>query len=330
MIITKKIQKMLRKPIFLFCLWISFLLSPLLGIFRMRYLLNRDIFGIHIKGLSTFIYYFPFLISFIVLIVLIIWFREFIDKKFTVAHKRMLFLLSILTLVFLMISSYLINLQYNNYPNYLYEHYGITFSHLRTMTFVASLELLTFMVVFIYTLKNRVGKVAFKTEPIIGSGSEKASLFIAIIGFLSMMILSFQPIFSWPNLLSEARGGYEKKVGAHYKYINALEQCVPIDGLVIHPPQGDNWPAIGNQPVLRYFLYPRTLVSGALLENQDFALSLRQAYFVEMEDITSPSHWPEIDMKANAIIFDEINSIKYTELDVYCDQEGIKVFSVIF
>jgi hypothetical protein len=268
-----------------------------------------------------------------VLIILALWFKRFVDGRYLDIHKETLVLLSVLTLIFLIIAGILLNREYNNYPNYLYERYGLTLSQLEFMSFVAALELLTFLTIFTYGLKTKVGKIG--RTPVLKrqakeSGTERASFFLAIIGLVSMIIFSIRPFFNWPVMLSEAQGGFERKVGVHYKYIKSLAIHVPKDETIIHPPQGNKWPAIGNQPVIRYFLFPRRLVSGALMENQEFAESMNTAYFTEMDVDIDLTHWPEINAKNKFVIFDEKTEIYYQKMDVYFEEGEIVIYKINF
>jgi hypothetical protein len=144
------------------------------------------------------------------------------------------------------------------------------------------------------------------------------------------MILSLSPLVSRARLLGEVKGGFEGRVGVHYKYIIRLEKNSPTDAAIIHPPQGEKWPAIGNQPVLRYFLYPRTLISGALFNNQDFARQFETAYFVEIDPWSDSTHWPKIDTENKVVIFDEQTEIKYKKIEVVFKSDDGSVYKVYF
>jgi hypothetical protein len=134
---------------------------------------------------------------------------------------------------------------------------------------------------------------------------------------------------SWPILKRGSNEGYEGKVGVDYKYIKLLSENSPEDAIVIHPPQGNKWPAIGNQPVLRYFLFPRTLVSGALISKQKFVESLGEAFFVVI-DPGGEREWPLIDYKNKTLIFNEFDYIKYKKLLLIYGNDVSKVYKINF
>jgi len=311
-------------------LWLSFLLSPLLSVFRLYFVVKSDILNIHIVGLSTLFLYFPFFISSAVLIILIFWFRRFIDKKISETHKKTLRFLSISSVVFLVIARGLLVLEQKNYPNFLYEHFGLTVPQMELMSFVAALELIVFLFMLLYnrsfklTKQNRQGRA---TGLAIG---EKSSLFLALVGLSGLMILSIYPFVSWARLYGEVKGGFESRIGVHYKYMVFLAENSPPDVKIIHPPQGVKWPAIGNQPVLRYFLFPRTLISGALLDNQEFAQQIGIAYFVEIDPLSHLTHWPKIDERNKTIIFDERTEIKYKTIETVFKSDEGSVYLIYF
>lgn len=325
-----KLLKILKNPLSLFLLWMSFLLSPLLAFFRLHYVVDKNFFGSHIRGLSTLLFYFPFIMSALAFTVLTLWLKGLVEEKLLNFHKKILLVLSVLTLIFLVVAVKLLNLQYSNYPNYLYEHYGLTLSQLELMSFVAALGLLTFIVVFLYGLRSKIGGKSISRKQVKMSEMKDASYFVAIIGILCLIILSGQTFINWPILSREARGDFENKVGVHYKYLESLAEHVPKDGTIIHPPQGDKWPAIGNQPVIRYFLYPRKLISGVLMNNQEFAENLGSVYFVEIDPDLERTHWPEINKDKALVIFDEKTEISYKELKIYHENDGIIIFIVSF
>ena len=272
-----------------------------------------------------------FIISLVVFLVLFYWFKEFIDKEFPLAHKKTLGFLSFLSIIFLIFARILLDLEYNNYPNYLYSLYGITISHLEFMSFIAALELLSFMSLLVYSASFNYKSInKLKRYGFISSKLNRASFFVAILGFSGLLILSANTFLNWNKLSSGEKGGYESRIGRHYKYLVLLTNNTPSDANIIHPPQGDKWPAIGNQPIIRYFLYPRTLISGVILKNQEFASEVQEAYFVEIDKLFEESHWPIIDKFGKTIIFDEDNKIKYTQLEIIYESEDGSVFKILF
>lgn len=325
----KNIFRLILKPKYLIVIWSIFLLSPLISVFRLLFVINNPIFSMHIKGFSTMLLYLPVLLSLLVTIVLIFWFKEYIDKDFPRSHKKVLTVLTFLSALFLVIARLLLDLEYRNYPNFLYEHFGITVSQLEFMTFITALELLAFISFLIYN-KSFAHKNVKNNYDLRSMKFERISLYIAVLGFSSLLVLSANTFLNWNNLENGETGGYETRIGRHYKYLFLLLENTPKDSKVIHPPQGDKWPAIGNQPVIRYFLYPRTLISGTLINNPNILSEINEAYFVEIDSNIKETRWPIIDNSLKTVVFDEKNKTPFKELNVIFNSEEGKVYKIVF
>jgi hypothetical protein len=123
---------------------------------------------------------------------------------------------------------------------------------------------------------------------------------------------------------------YSDKFGKDFVYVQVLNKYTPLDSAIIHPPQNNNWPAIGNQPMLRFFLYPRVLISGTILDDSDVCKS-RDCYFVLIDsDYQGRPVWPEIDVKSNLITFDGSHKIKFYSLTEIPTSAGISLYKVVF
>lgn len=329
----KKILKYLTSPVVTVISWVVFLLSPVSGLIRLQVLTNPNLQIFHVSGLSTLLFYSPFIISAFVFVIMIFWFREFARGSLTDWHQKIFTFISILTVLFLLTSQYLINKEYTNYPNYLYFHYGITVFHLQLMSFVAALQVMIFFAFYVYRLTYKPTKKLLKQSLLYTDSKtlsfENLSFLISVIGLLSLFILSGSTALEWPMLSRGLSEGYEGKVGVDYKYIQLISDHTPNDVIVIHPPQGNIWPAIGNQPVLRYFIYPRTLVSGALVTSQDFTKQINEAYFVVI-DPKGDREWPIINISKKTVTFDENNPIKYKKLIVFFENEVSRVYKIDF
>ncbi|MFZ3301254.1 MAG: hypothetical protein WA152_00900 [Microgenomates group bacterium] len=153
---------------------------------------------------------------------------------------------------------------------------------------------------------------------------------IAIVTLCALFTMSTFMFFNINKMIRSSQEGYEDKVGKDYKYLKLLSKHTPSDSLIIHPPQGDLWPAIGNQPVARYFLFPRGLVSGAIILDDSMTIEIRVAYFVEIIGDKDRPTWPIIDNGKNEIIFNNLNSVKFKKLDIiYKSEEGI-IYRILF
>ena len=78
-----------------------------------------------------------------------------------------------------------------------------------------------------------------------------------------------------PKMVSEATltlkyatSSYDEKMrarwGDFYDYMVFIQDNTPEDAVIYHPPQIKPWEFEGNQALIRYFLFPRTLVSGSI------------------------------------------------------------------
>ena len=327
-----KISKIILHPRSLLILWIVFVCSPLLSFFRRYFLVSGGNYYIQIKGASTLIYYFPIIISILTLIVLFCWFRNIAIKGFDSKYLKTIYSISFSSFIVLIAIQYLLNMERQQYPNFLYTYYGLTIQQLETMFFVASMQLMIFIIFVFLEVFQRDRPKLYKRgieKSKIGYIYNKTIVF-TVIGISGALFMSIKTVFNWSNLYEQEKGNYETRVGSHYMYMNALEKCTSENISVIHPPQGDKWPAIGNQPVLRYFLFPRRLISGALFTNQDFASRVNHAYFAEIDPESSYSSWPLIIYREKHIIFDERTKIRYQMLDKQTCNDGVNIFSVKF
>lgn len=325
----KKILNFFARPYVLIALWVIFLITPFLSSFRLNYVVEKNLFGLHKVGASSFILYFPFLISGLIFFTLIVWLSAYFNEKLSSNHRRALKFLSLLSAIFLLCSRLLLIQEENSYPNFLYARYGITFSQLELMSFISALQLLFFLCILLYDFAIDIKKVV-RVDVKRASYLEKSSLLLALFGLSCLTMLGVYAVSNLPFTLRDEKKGYESKAGVHYKYIKLMAEHIPEKAKVIHPPQGEKWPAIGNQPLIRFFLFPRTLISGALMNGPELAAEISEAYFTEIDPQDGPSHWPEIYLKDKSIVFDESTKINYKSLKVVFESQEGRVFKVNF
>ncbi len=114
-----------------------------------------------------------------------------------------------------------------------------------------------------------------------------------------------------PNTLYIAKNlnaDYEKKMrkkwGFFYDYMLFIERHTDEDSTIVLPPQELPWLSIGNGGLVRYFLYPRKLISGDYesLPNDSFdhILVARGSWPIEDEERYG---WPKIPVDADKIIY---------------------------
>lgn len=316
-IVTDKIKSIIYSSKFILILWFSYLASPLISVVRFNYILkNSDSFLFIIRAFFSLAQRFFFVgFALMVLALAFLWFGNFLNGK--IDRKRFLVFLTLLTtsLIYNVFSSLLLGLERSHYANYLYSQYGLLPSQLEFISTVNVLVIgLSASFIFIKTaqLAGRQN-TAVRRRGLRHDSFIQIQKLVFMLGFMLLAIFTFQTLVSLPQLIVDARQGYQQKLGRHYIYIEALKK-VPQDSVVIHPPQGSEWPAVGNQPVLRYFLYPRTLISGALLENNDALGSIDKAYFVFIPEDGHAPDWPAFNFDKNTVIFNGKDYVSYSKL----------------
>jgi len=309
-----KVYKWLNNPISLLIALAGFLITPFISVFRYfvitHYTIRLNFLRLILGGIYKMYYVFFGLL----ILIIFFWVKIFLEKGFTKMHERIFKLSSTTALLASIFSYYLISLENKNYPNYLYSTYGVKRSHLE--------------LIFIITgyLKITVFQPQFEKEK---TFFKKITFLVSVAGLLIFFSQSVQSFIIWEGFLGYAKENYSSRF-IHYNYIEELFKTVPVEGKVIHPPQNSIWPAIGNQPVLRYFLHPRILIGGELLSNQDLADKIGTAYFVEIDPTNVQSKWPSIERDNFLISFDGKTKIKYSYLETFSNQNGIYVYRITF
>jgi len=105
---------------------------------------------------------------------------------------------------------------------------------------------------------------------------------------------------------------------------------VPKNEKFIHPPQGSKWAFIGNQPTIRYFLFPRILISGAKITSRQYAENIGSAYFIEVAGDGKREIWPRIDTSIKSVSFNESTLIFYRELKIISNENQFKIYKIYF
>ena len=98
----------------------------------------------------------------------------------------------------------------------------------------------------------------------------------------------------------------------------------PVNANIVLPPQGIDWPALSNPPVVRYFLYPRNLISAKVVTNNLFD-ELGTLYFVLIND-TDIKNWPLLDKEKKTVIFHELK-LDCSEVELLAD-DSLEVYKI--
>jgi hypothetical protein len=104
--------------------------------------------------------------------------------------------------------------------------------------------------------------------------------------------------------------------GTIYRYVQMLKQATPEDAVIAMPPAQNHWLYSGNIVLMRYFLYPRTLINvketadtSTLTElpNQDYDY-IALVWGESNERDTSPYGWPKTSINAEYIEYFDLSS----------------------
>ncbi|MCM8831995.1 MAG: hypothetical protein NC918_07380 [Candidatus Omnitrophica bacterium] len=267
----------------------------------------------------------PFLASLIFLIVSIFLFLKLVSKHDSLIkkHKPISLFISFTNIAVLAPAFYLLLLS-RKYANYLYSNFGFIKEHLVFFAFVSIITSLLFLFLsYEKLLTYFVDKHFFD----ILSRFEKWEFFNLSISLIVLSLFFYLSFTTVLGISSKMRydSSYVNKFGRDYYYINFLSDYVPKDGVVIHPPQLEAfWPSIGNQAVVRYFLFPRKLVSGDYLERSFINGVGDFYYFVYIPSVGNIPEWPIIKSDEKKISFDNGDSfVSYVKLEEIEGSEGV-------
>ena len=251
---------------------------------------------------------------------------------------RFLFaLVAVIPTAFVIISFYFNFLESSNYPNFVFSKYFIYLPSLQIFTDFQLMVLMTgILSIFSFKSNSKLGP---------GKGLEK------LMTALSLMILSvivFNNLSNIPKVVAGEIMLVRKYVftpknqqnpypdlGDFYQRISFVRDNTEADSIIVHPTQSNNFATIGNQPLIRHDLFPRTLVTISRIddfynENQNFTESLY--YIVAKAEIPGGEpYFPNFPIKARSVkILFMDGSIKSFENIEYNAQfiEGIGEFRI--
>lgn len=260
-------------------------------------------------------------------------------KSISFWKKRMLQLFRYIYLVLLPLALssyfYFTFVEEMNYPNYVFTRY-----HIQPNLLLRVLMLLVFLALM-KPLKNYFLTIQGKKETYSNQDLYKVILvFLTIMYFILNLSLFWK--FVTPNVVDIARyfgASREDKLAVKmgqkysyfYSYISLVKELTPANASILLPPQENPWQFEGNQRLVRYFLYPRTLYSAHesnILDNIDYIML---AWGSDRFPPVDPDNygWPQQDIKSSEIylfdletkrieyIKDNYSSDKYLRLGVY-------------
>jgi len=159
-----------------------------------------------------------------------------------------------------------------NYANYVFTYYHLHFRHLLFINVASAIYLL-----FSGRGAGERGIDSYKDYiRKIGRMAEVRRELALLILFIPLLLVGYRNIVeTTPKIIDEALltfryfdKSYDEKMrarwGKFYDYMVFIKENTPEDAVIYHPPQIKPWEFEGNQVLLRYFLYPRILVSGSI------------------------------------------------------------------
>lgn len=206
-----------------------------------------------------------------------------------------------------------------NYPNYVFSKY-----HLQPELLLRPVTLGIFLVA-IFHIRDRL--IANSTKDKFKS-HKKTYFQLALFASLMALIIVFTTSnlfidvsYTYTNLIiilknskmsEQEKYGYimRKKYGYFFDYIMFIKSITPEEATILLPPQKNPWQLEGNQRLVRYFLYPRTLYSAHednLPNNFDFVL-LAWGSEGFPPDEESDYGWPKTPFDSEKVYLYNINS----------------------
>lgn len=307
------LSKILDSPLIIYITWIMFLSFPLLSLIRYKLFIlssRHFIFGEHFWLILIRT---PYLLALLFAIVIFRWISAYKNTTFSREKYRSLIFILVSGLLLIMIGKYLLFLESNNYPNYLYSKFGIDAGKL-DFTLSICWVVLSGVVAFLIVIKKNI---------------KHFYIMMTIFSIIIFITSAINSILGFDVYIKMASADGNSKFGGQFGYIEVTKN-IPENAVVVHPPRSLKWPAVGNQAVLRYFLFPRILVDGKLIKNLGYASQFNELYFVEIEKDSPEKHWPLLDTSNKKISFDSENYIAYKSVERYKTTNGITIYKIKF
>lgn len=236
--------------------------------------------------------------------------------------------------VFIIIYIILLSLETKNYPNYIYSTI-----HLNLDSFFKALILVAIIVFFGVVNAFRNSSNYFKATSK-GFNSKIVKSKKAILILFTLLIV-YQLIFSFADttqvllknniyILNNLNDDYDKKMfnswHFFYMYMKFVSENTPLNAKIAIPPPVRPWLSEGNSVLVRYFLYPRYLIT---VENEN-GDNTEPEYYLMTKGLWKAYNdeeygWPRHEIIASEIIyFDPVNYTSQTEKNINFDPNNEK------
>ena len=230
------------------------------------------------------------------------------NRKQLLNQNKSLLFIFISAVVMLLGNSGLILLENYTYFNFIYSKIGITPFSLEILNYFLLLSCSFTAVLYLSFYRVKSG-LNFR---IISIQTVKISVFIALILFI--LSKSAYPLFNIHKIIRASHMTSEEKFGLQYKYVEVLADSTPKDSVILHPTQGAQWPLIGNQPVIRYFLFPRTLISAGIPDLNSKLAEFDSIYLPIIVD--SETAWPLINKETKTVTVEQNVEVMYKDISI--------------
>ena len=219
-------------------------------------------------------------------------------------------------------------MEITTYDNYIYFNFGIKYQDIQVVTVSSTISSLILLLPTIirenkYLSKN-ISKIIDEFELSV------KNLLLLLFSFSAVYLLIFPSLlnlvekFHQINIYDQSKRTY----GNLNEYVNVAEKFIGTNSILIHPPQSNDFPYIGNQPVIRYYLFPRTLISGGYQDSTVYK-KYDKYFFIESTG-TSGIKWPIYKNIDKEISFDQKEYQKYKTLTLISSESGHFVYEITF
>ncbi len=191
-----------------------------------------------------------------------------------------------------------------NYPNYVFSKFHIDFLN------IPLLISYNFYLLLIILLKQEMDFKKLKIKSVTSRiilGTTFFLLSLYLINNISSVLSLVKRNVSYS--LSNTKATYDEKMiekmGFFYEYMQFIKAHTPEDAVIHKPPKLDPWHMTGNAGLVRYFLYPRKLVSTGdqyILSESDYDyMMISKGFFNQAGDWGHG--WPKVPVEAEKILY---------------------------
>jgi hypothetical protein len=209
--------------------------------------------------------------------------------------KKLTTIFPIIEILLFMVFMFLGFLEAKTYPNYVFSRFHIQFINL--------IPIISYGLFFLLWLE---------TKNIINKKFQPISLALIVLGGyylisnLNLVLAQVNSSFSY--MVANSNASYEEKMSTYWGtsvfYTNRIKALTPENATVVLPPQKIFWGVTGNVGVERYFLYPRTLISG-LEESLPKNIDYNYVVVSPGNELGGGNYklWPDFKIKAKHVYF---------------------------